>query len=44
MAEKKGLLERIFGKKDSECCCCGPKIVPKDKACCGSDEKEEKSD
>jgi hypothetical protein len=27
MAEKKGFLERIFGRQDS--CCCGPKIVPK---------------
>jgi hypothetical protein len=27
MTEKKGFLERIFGKQDS--CCCGPKIVPK---------------
>ena len=27
MTEKKGFLERIFGKQDS--CCCAPKIVPK---------------
>jgi len=27
MTEKKGFLEKIFGKQES--CCCGPKIVPK---------------
>jgi hypothetical protein len=28
MTEKKGFVERIFGKKDSGCCC-GTKIVSK---------------
>jgi hypothetical protein len=44
MTEKKGLLEKIFGKQDSGCgggCCCGPKIVPKTDAQQKPDEKKE---
>ena len=44
MTEKKGFLEKIFGKNDSCCCgpgCCGPKIVPKTDAKKNPDEKEE---
>lgn len=39
MTDKKGLLERIFGKQES--CCCGPKIVPKTDAKKDTDEKSE---
>jgi len=40
MTEKKGLLNTIFGKQDS-CCCCGPKIVPKADAQKKTDEQKE---
>jgi hypothetical protein len=40
VTEKKGLLERIFGKQDS-CCCCSPKIVPKPDAKKNTEEKNE---
>jgi len=40
MTEKKGILEKIFGKQDS-CCCCGTKIVPKTDAKKNADEKKE---
>jgi len=39
MTEKKGFLEKIFGKQES--CCCGPKIVPKTGAKKATDEKSE---
>lgn len=39
MTEKKGLLDKIFGKQDS-CCCCGPKIVPKANVQKKPDEKK----
>jgi hypothetical protein len=39
MTEKKGFLEKIFGKQES--CCCGPKIVPKADAKKATDEKSE---
>jgi hypothetical protein len=41
MTEKKGFIERIFGKKEGSCCCCGPKIVPKEGTCCFAEEKKE---
>lgn len=39
MTEKKGFLEKIFGKKES--CCCGPKIVPKTDVKRNDEEKKE---
>jgi len=39
MTEKKGFMEKIFGKKES--CCCGPKIVPKTDTKKSTDEKKE---
>jgi len=39
MTDKKGFLEKIFGKTES--CCCGPKIVPKTDANKVTDEKSE---
>jgi hypothetical protein len=43
MTEKKGFLEKIFGKNNSCGCgpsCCGPRIVPKTDAKKDMDEKK----
>jgi hypothetical protein len=42
MAEKKGFLDKLFGKQSS--CCCGPKIVPKTEKAKQSEEKKESSE